>query len=52
MVEFFRGERSGNAVNVQINNGLGGAKGYEYAHPNSEIVTIRGAQDAVSDDDE
>lgn len=40
MVEFFRGERAQNAVNVQINNSLPAPQGYEFIQPGAEVVTI------------
>ncbi|WP_188477278.1 hypothetical protein [Primorskyibacter flagellatus] len=44
MVEFFAGERSGPTVNVQINNNNSGPRGYEYARPGQEVVTLRPAR--------
>lgn len=44
-VEFLAGESKGMSINVgvQVNN-QAPAKGYEYAHPNQEVVTIRQAE--------
>ena len=52
MVEFLAGESKGNSVNVavQVNN-QPAAQGYEYAHPQQEVVTIRRASDKQSSAD-
>lgn len=51
MVEFLRGGKGQNAVNVQINNNIGQPQGYEFVPPNAQVIDITPAdqtQDVVS----
>lgn len=43
MVEFLAGERKGSAVNVAVQVNNQAPTGYEYAHPDQEVVVIRDA---------